>query len=81
MSTASSTRLLIIDPQNDFCDLPAPPSPALQDAQATTPLPALPVPETAMTRNAARVTPPASATATKDRSAVRSSVLGIVHLS
>jgi nicotinamidase-related amidase len=44
MSTASSTRLLIIDPQNDFCDLPGPLLPGPQEGCAATPLPALPVP-------------------------------------
>ena len=44
MSTASSTRLLIIDPQNDFCDLPGLSLPGPQQGGAVAPLPALPVP-------------------------------------
>ena len=44
MSTASSTRLLIIDPQNDFCDLPGLLLPGPQQGGTMAPLPALPVP-------------------------------------
>ena len=41
MSTASSTRLLIIDPQNDFCDLPGLLLPGPQQGGTMAPLPAL----------------------------------------
>ena len=44
MSAASSTRLLVIDPQNDFCDLPVGRSTDAPHDLATTPRPALPVP-------------------------------------
>ena len=44
MSTASSTRLLIIDPQNDFCDLPVTAGTVAPDDRANTARPALPVP-------------------------------------
>ncbi|MBP8306175.1 MAG: cysteine hydrolase [Burkholderiaceae bacterium] len=44
MTIASVTRLLIIDPQNDFCDLPETHPPTTPGDRTMTPRPALPVP-------------------------------------